>query len=171
MTGDPAQPAAPAAYRIFVRLLPGGDAGDRRGSSDRLFAADAVGPHRASPLAGRPPRTEFGRTPAVITTAALVPQAANSAITPGTEAGGVVTVRACGETYGTPRLQAVSAIQTDQSAPTSPVSGLSPGQDGAPRVPVLINSAASRCHFHHQHSRTPIDCQAISLVPPQLRKH
>jgi transposase len=44
-----------------------------------------------------------------------------------------------------------------------------PGQDGDPRVPVLINSTASSRHFFDQGSRTPVDCQAISLFP--TRKH
>ena len=37
--------------------------------------------------------------------------------------------------------------QSDQSTPTYPVSGRRPGQDGDPRVPVLINSKASSAIF------------------------
>ena len=46
-------------------------------------------------------------------------------------------------TYGPPRLQAASALRSEQSASTYPVSGFDPGQDGDPRVPVLIKGPAS----------------------------
>ena len=62
-----------------------------------------------------------------------------------------------------PRLQGVSAIRSEQSASTYPVSGRSPGQDGDSRVPVLIKLTATERHFLNQDSETPIDCQAISL--------
>jgi hypothetical protein len=62
------------------------------------------------------------------------------------------------ETYGPPRLQEVFGHEADQSAPTYPVSGRNPGQDGDPHVLVLIIRAATKRHFHHQVSRTPIDC-------------
>jgi transposase len=51
------------------------------------------------------------------------------------------------KTYGPPRLQAVSAYDTCQSASTYPACGHSPGQDGDPRVPVLIKLTASERHF------------------------
>jgi transposase len=51
------------------------------------------------------------------------------------------------KTYGPPRPQAVSAYDTCQSASTYPACGHSPGQDGDPRVPVLIKLAASERHF------------------------
>src|SRR4051794_19746734 len=54
----------------------------------------------------------------------------------------------------------------DQSAPTYPVTGQDPGQDGGSHVPILINLAASMRHFHQQDFGTPFDCQAISLTPP-----
>ena len=47
--------------------------------------------------------------------------------------------------------------------------GGAPGQDGDPRVPVLIKASASMRHFLNQGSRTPVDCQAISLST--TRKH
>jgi|SRR6267378_3550336 transposase len=37
--------------------------------------------------------------------------------------------------------------QSDQSTPTYPVTGHSPGQDGDPHVPVLIKVSASERHF------------------------
>ena len=40
-----------------------------------------------------------------------------------------------------------SAIRSDQSTPTYPVSGHRPGQDGDPRVPVLITTTASSATF------------------------
>jgi hypothetical protein len=46
-------------------------------------------------------------------------------------------------TYGPPRLQVVCAFCPDPSAPTYPVSGSIPGQDGDPRVLVLIIPSAS----------------------------
>src|SRR3712207_4939937 len=45
-----------------------------------------------------------------------------------------------------------SAIRSDRSTPTYPVSGPSPGQDGDPHVPVLITTAASSANSC---SRTP----------------
>ncbi len=51
------------------------------------------------------------------------------------------------KTYGPPRLQAFSAIQSDQSTPTYPVSEQCPGQDGDPRVLVLIKLPASSAIF------------------------
>jgi len=51
------------------------------------------------------------------------------------------------KTYGPPRPQAVSAYDTCQSASTYPACGHSPGQDGDPRVPVLIKLTASKRHF------------------------
>src|SRR5215472_5394742 len=67
------------------------------------------------------------------------------------------------KTYGPPRLQGVSAIRSEQSASTYPVSRRYPGQDGDSRVPVLIKLTATERHFLNQDSETPIDCQAISL--------
>ena len=46
------------------------------------------------------------------------------------------------KTYGPPRPQAISAIRSEQSASTYPACGHDPGQDGDPRVPVLINFPA-----------------------------
>jgi hypothetical protein len=50
-----------------------------------------------------------------------------------------------------------------------PASGFFPGQDGDTRVPVLIKLSAklsaSSAIFLKQVSRTPFDCQAISLPP------
>src|SRR3954453_21326226 len=43
------------------------------------------------------------------------------------------TVPAAWKTYGPPRLQAASALRSEQSASTYPVSGFDPGQDGDPR--------------------------------------
>ncbi len=51
------------------------------------------------------------------------------------------------KTYGPPRLQAFSAIQSGQSTPTYPVSEQCPGQDGDPRVLVLIKLPASSAIF------------------------
>lgn len=51
------------------------------------------------------------------------------------------------KTYGPPRLQAFSATQSDQSTPTYPVSEQCPGQDGDPRVLVLIKLSASSAIF------------------------
>ena len=51
------------------------------------------------------------------------------------------------KTYGPPRLQVFSAISSEQSASTYPVSGLCPDQDGDPRAPVLIKLAASSAIF------------------------
>jgi hypothetical protein len=51
------------------------------------------------------------------------------------------------KTYGPPRPQAVSAYDPCQSASTYPACGHSPGQDGDPRVPVLIKLTASERHF------------------------
>ena len=55
-----------------------------------------------------------------------------------------------GATYGPPRLQTVSAIRSEQSASTYPVSGSNPGQDGDPRVPSLIKGPASSAILHHR---------------------
>jgi hypothetical protein len=38
-----------------------------------------------------------------------------------------------------------------------------PGQDGDPRILVLISVSATMRHFFDQDSRMPFDCQAISL--------
>ena len=54
---------------------------------------------------------------------------------------------ALGKTYGPPRLQAISAIWSKQSASTYPACGHCPSQDGDPRVPVLINFTASSAIF------------------------
>jgi putative transposase len=43
-----------------------------------------------------------------------------------------------------------------QSASTYPACGHSPGQDGDPRVPVLIKLTASERHFLNQVARTPV---------------
>jgi len=51
------------------------------------------------------------------------------------------------KTYGPPRLQAISAIRSEQSASTYPACGLRPGQDGDPRVLILINFTASDAIF------------------------
>ena len=51
------------------------------------------------------------------------------------------------KTYGPPRLQAISAIRSDQSASTYPACEHSSGQDGDPRVLVLINFTASSAIF------------------------
>jgi hypothetical protein len=68
-----------------------------------------------------------------------------------------------------PRSQVVSTRDPDESASTYHVSGSLPGQDGDPRVPVLIAASASMRHFFDQDCRTPVDCQAISLST--TRKH
>lgn len=69
------------------------------------------------------------------------------------------------KTYAPPRPQAV--LGSDQSTPTYPVTRQSHlGQDGDPRVLVLTKATASERHFLCQVSRTPVDCQAISLPPP-----
>jgi tripartite-type tricarboxylate transporter receptor subunit TctC len=50
-----------------------------------------------------------------------------------------------------------STIQSDQSTPTYPVSGHRPGQDGDPRVPVLITttaSSATSCNRFPEHRST-----------------
>jgi transposase len=46
-----------------------------------------------------------------------------------------------------PVCKLISTTVTDQSTPTYPVSRLRPGQDGDPRVPVLINFTASSAIF------------------------
>ena len=51
------------------------------------------------------------------------------------------------KTYGPPRLQAVSATWSGQSASTCPAYGHGPGQDGDPRAPALIKATASERHF------------------------
>ena len=51
------------------------------------------------------------------------------------------------KTYGPPRLQEDFTTWSDQSTPTYPVSGQCPGQDGDPRVLVLINFTASSAIF------------------------
>ncbi len=51
------------------------------------------------------------------------------------------------KTYGPPRPQEVFAYDTCQSASTYPACGHRPGQDGDPRVPVLIKLTASERHF------------------------
>ena len=51
------------------------------------------------------------------------------------------------ETYGPPRLHETSATWSGQSTPTHPVSGHRPGQDGDPRVLVLISMTASSATF------------------------
>jgi hypothetical protein len=79
---------------------------------------------------------------------------------------GPIGLWALSGTYGPPRRQAACSSWRDQSAPTYPVSGMNPGQDGGPRVPILIISSASRRHSRHQVFGMPVDCQAISLVPP-----
>ena len=43
-----------------------------------------------------------------------------------------------------------STIQSDQSTPTYPVSGHRPGQDGDPRVPVLITTTASNATVYNR---------------------
>src|SRR5215216_3407878 len=50
-----------------------------------------------------------------------------------------------------------STIQSDQSTPTYPVSGHRPGQDGDPRIPVLITttaSSANSCNRFPEHRST-----------------
>ena len=61
------------------------------------------------------------------------------------------------KTYGPPRPQAISAIRSEQSASTYPASvGIAPGQDGDPRVLVLISFTALERHFLNQVCRTPV---------------
>lgn len=74
------------------------------------------------------------------------------------------------KTYGAPRSQVVSAHDNLTSLRQRIRSRrYFPGQDGDPRVPVLIKASASMRHFLSQGSRTPVDCQAISLST--TRKH
>jgi hypothetical protein len=74
---------------------------------------------------------------------------------------------AVSKTYGVPLRKWFSTSWSNQSASTYPVSGsISPGQDGDPRILVLIRMSATIRHFFDQGSRMPFDCQAISLPPP-----
>jgi transposase len=55
------------------------------------------------------------------------------------------------KTYGPPRPQVVSAIRSEQSASTYPAHRQCRGQDGDPRVPVLISTTASSAIFLIRH--------------------
>jgi hypothetical protein len=70
------------------------------------------------------------------------------------------------KTYGPPRLQAILRSGLVSLRQRIRSQDHRPGQDGDPRVPVLIKLSASKRHFLNQDSRTPVDCQAISLPPP-----
>jgi hypothetical protein len=59
--------------------------------------------------------------------------------------------------YVTPHPQAVSAIRSNPSASTYPAFGHRLGQDGDPRVPVLISDTASLRPFRIQVSETLIE--------------
>jgi hypothetical protein len=67
--------------------------------------------------------------------------------------------------YGPPRLQAVCAFCPDPSAPTYPVSGPSPGQDGDPR-PGPHNFAGVIAPIPTPGFQSTGRRQAISLPPP-----
>jgi hypothetical protein len=51
------------------------------------------------------------------------------------------------KTYGPPRLQVFSGRCSEQSASTYPASEHAPGQDGDPRILILINFSATRPPF------------------------
>jgi hypothetical protein len=70
------------------------------------------------------------------------------------------------KTYGPPRLQVILRSGLVSLRQRIRSQDYRPGQDGDPRVPVLIKLSASRRHFLNQDSRTPVDCQAISLPLP-----
>src|SRR5262245_12253828 len=62
----------------------------------------------------------------------------------------------CAETYGPPRRQVVLRFSSRQSASTYPACGHSPGQDGEPRVPVLIIRSVCDRPIRHQVFGTPV---------------
>jgi Winged helix-turn helix len=70
------------------------------------------------------------------------------------------------KTYDPPRLQAILRSGLVSLRQRIRSQDHRPGQDGDPRVLVLINFAVSTHQILNQGSRTPVDCQAISLPPP-----
>ena len=62
-------------------------------------------------------------------------------------------------------LQDVLSSCHDQFASTYPASGLNPGQDGDTQRPGPHKTPGVERHFLNQVSRTPFDCQAISIPP------
>ena len=71
------------------------------------------------------------------------------------------------ETYGPPCPQAVSAIRSEQSASTYPVSGSNPGQDGDPRVLVLISGTASNAIFRDRFPKHRLTVRPSRFHHPQ----
>ena len=69
-------------------------------------------------------------------------------------------------TDGPPRLQAVIARVSDQSAPTYPVSRTKPRPRWRSARPGSHNLVGVKRHVGHQISKPPFYCQAISLPPP-----
>ena len=70
-------------------------------------------------------------------------------------------------TYGPPRLQAVIARVSDQSAPTYPVSRTKPRPRWRSARPGSYNLVGVKRHVGHQISKPPFYCQAISSHHPQ----
>jgi hypothetical protein len=58
----------------------------------------------------------------------------------------------------------------DQSAPTYPVSGTYPGQDGAPRIPILISMTATFAIFLIRLSKCRSTVRPSSHTRPQTSK-
>ncbi len=74
--------------------------------------------------------------------------------------------RGSAPTYGPPRPQ--GALQSDLISLRQRIrsQGVSPGQDGDPRVRGPHKGAGVERHLAPQISGTPVDCQAILLPPP-----
>jgi transposase len=70
------------------------------------------------------------------------------------------------QTYGPPRCKQFDSVGPRSLQKRIRPSGIAVGQDGDPRVLVLIKGPASMRHFTPKGSKTPVDCQAIFLSPP-----
>lgn len=70
------------------------------------------------------------------------------------------------QTYGPPRRQVVSVNQPEQSAQTYPAFRRAVGQDGEPRVLVLIKGPASKAILRRRFPGHRLNSQAIFLSPP-----